>query len=324
MSCPKTIWLPLTQVRLSFCLHPFLFSEIAKDMKKVYRCWKNIVIAIASIYGSCSLAGQLSAMPVSKVENFEPIAIQVPPPERTSLGICSNNIDLVVNNLIDRSPLNKGKWGILVQTLDGKTLYYRNPDSYLIPASNLKLLVTAAALQKLNPAGSIRSKSIRDWIVETNLRSNNQYADVLLRYLGGSQSVQEILTDLGVSSQGYRLRDGSGLSRNNLATPRTMVETLQAMYSAPNHDIFLASLPVAGTSGTLKNRLRSSTTQGHVYAKTGTLKGVRSLSGYLEHPDYGSVVFSIMTNQPTTQSGTVLVKAIDEIVLRLSSMINCT
>lgn len=305
-----------------YCVHITL--SIVHSMKISSHWYKNLTLAIASIYGSFSMAGQLLAMPKSEVDNLEPISIQVPPPERNSLGICSRNIDLVVNSIIDRSPLNKGKWGILVQTLDGKTLYYRNPDSYLIPASNLKLLVTAAALQKLNPAGSIRSRSIRDWILETNLRSNNQYADVLLRYLGGSQSVQEILTDLGINSNGYRLRDGSGLSRNNLATPRTMVATLKAMRSAPNNDIFLASLPVAGISGTLKNRLHSEATQGHVYAKTGTLKGVRSLSGYLDHPDYGAVIFSIITNQPTNQSGSVLVQAIDEIVLRLSSMITCS
>ena len=295
-------------------------------MKKVSHWCKNITLTLAStlICGSLLSTGQLLATPTSKLNTVEPIDIYVPPPESNSSGICSSHIDSVVNNIVDRPPLNKGKWGILVQTLDGKTLYYRNPDSYLIPASNLKLLVTAAALQKLNPAGLIRSKSIREWILITNLRSNNQYADILLRYLGGSQSVQKILTDLGIDPNSYRIRDGSGLSRNNLATPRAMVTTLQAMHSAPNNDIFLASLPVAGISGTLKNRLRFSATQGHVSAKTGTLKGVRSLSGYLEHPDYGAVVFSIITNQPTNQSGSVLVQAIDEIVLRLSSMITCS
>lgn len=295
-------------------------------MKKVNYWCRSITLAIAStlFYGSFLSTDRLLANPTSRLHNIEPITIQVPPPESNSLGICSNYIDSVVNNIVDRPPLNKGKWGILVQTLDGKTLYYRNPDSYLIPASNLKLLVTAAALQKLNPTGSIRSKSIREWILVTNQRSNNHYADTLLRYLGGSHSVQTILTSLGIDPNSYRMKDGSGLSRGNLATPRAMVTTLKAMRSAAHNDIFLASLPVAGMSGTLKNRLRSSPTQGHVYAKTGTLKGVRSLSGYLEHPDYGAVVFSILTNHPTNQSGSVLVQAIDEIVLRLSSMKTCS
>lgn len=294
-------------------------------MKHVSRCWKNIIFAIASIAVCSNLAAKsiLLASTTSKFEEIEPIEIYVPPPENQSKRICTNYIESVINNVVDRPPLNRGKWGILVQTLSGTTLYYRNPDSYLIPASNLKLLLTAAALQKLNPQGLIRSKSIREWILVTNLNSNNQYADILLRYLGGSQSVQEGLTSLGIDPNSYRLRDGSGLSRNNLATPRAIVTTLKAMHSARHHDIFLASLPTAGISGTLKNRLQQVPTQGNVHAKTGTLKGVRSLSGYLDHPYYETLVFSIITNQPTHQSGAVLVQAIDEIVLHLSYTTPC-
>ncbi|MGD1918727.1 MAG: D-alanyl-D-alanine carboxypeptidase/D-alanyl-D-alanine-endopeptidase [Pleurocapsa sp.] len=184
-------------------------------------------------------------------------------------------------------------------------------------------MVTAAALQKLDLNGQIRSTSISDWIKVTNLKSNNAYANVLLRYLGGSQSVQQALTHLGIDAKGYRLKDGSGLSRNNLATPRTLVSTLRAMYHAKGNDVFLASLPVAGISGTLKNRLRHTTAEGTVRAKTGTLRGVKALSGYINHPEYGVVVFSIITNQPTNQSSYPIVQAIDEIVLQLSTLTNC-
>ena len=184
-------------------------------------------------------------------------------------------------------------------------------------------MVTAAALQKLDLNGQIRSTSISDWIKVTNLKSNNAYANVLLRYLGGSQSVQQALTHLGIDAKGYRLKDGSGLSRNNLAAPRTLVSTLRAMYHAKGNDVFLASLPVAGISGTLKNRLRHTTAEGTVRAKTGTLRGVKALSGYINHPEYGVVVFSIITNQPTNQSSYPIVQAIDEIVLQLSTLTNC-
>jgi D-alanyl-D-alanine carboxypeptidase/D-alanyl-D-alanine-endopeptidase (penicillin-binding protein 4) len=187
----------------------------------------------------------------------------------------------------------------------------------------LKILLTAAALQKLNPQGKIRSSSIQEWINVTNLRSNNDYADVLLRYLGGSSSVQQALTSLGVDSKGYHMVDGSGLSRSNLATPRTLVTTLRAMYFSQEKELFLASLPVAGISGTLKNRLRHTTAEGSVHAKTGTLRGVRALSGYLEHPEYGTLIFSIISNQPHNQYDSALVDAIDEIVVRLSTITSC-
>ena len=238
-------------------------------------------------------------------------------------GVCSDRIKSSIDEIIQRPQFKKSKWAILVQSLGGTNIYSLNPDSYMVPASNMKLLVTAAALQKLDLNGQIRSTSISDWIKVTNLKSNNAYANVLLRYLGGYQSVQQELTNLGVDAKGYRLKDGSGLSRNNLATPRTLVSTLRAMYHARGNDVFLASLPIAGTSGTLKNRLRHTIAEGSVKAKTGTLRGVKALSGYINHPEYGVVVFSIITNQPTSQSNYLMVKAIDEIVLQLNILSNC-
>ncbi|MEO1669718.1 MAG: D-alanyl-D-alanine carboxypeptidase/D-alanyl-D-alanine-endopeptidase [Cyanobacteria bacterium J06631_2] len=245
-------------------------------------------------------------------------------PKDDNSGICSSQIAPTISNIIERPELNQGKWAILVQSLGGSNIYSLNPDSYMVPASNMKLLVTAAALQKLNPDVLIRSTSISDWIKVTNLRSDNAYANVLLSYMGGSQSVEQALTGLGVDTNGYRLRDGSGLSRNNLATPRTLVSTLRAMYHGRGHEVFLASLPIAGISGTLKNRLQQTSTQGTVRAKTGTLRGVRALSGYLDHPEYGTLVFSIITNQPINQPSSLIVKGIDDIVVQLSKLTNCS
>lgn len=251
------------------------------------------------------------------------IEIPVSPTQGENIGICHDRIRPIISNIIERPELNQGKWAILVQSLGGTNLYSLNPDSYMVPASNMKLLVTAAALQKLNPNGQIHSTSIGDWIKVTNLRSDNAYANTLLSYLGGSQSVQQALSSLGIDTNGYRLRDGSGLSRNNLATPRTLVSTLRAMYHARGNETFLASLPVAGISGTLKNRLRQTTAQGTVRAKTGSLRGVRALSGYVDHPKYGVLVFSIITNQSINQPTAPVVDAIDDIVLHLSKLTDC-
>lgn len=253
------------------------------------------------------------------------IPIHVPPPESSvSRGICENFADPAIGSVIDRAAFSGGKWGVVVQSLaNGKTLYSHNPNSYLIPASNVKILTTAAALYKLSPNTSIRSKSLQQWIQETNQRSNNRYADTLFRYLGGSQAIRRTLTQLGVNANGYRQYDGSGLSRRNLATPTAMVETLKAIYMADGTGVFYKSLPVAGVSGTLRNRLRSGTTQGKIHAKTGTLRGVRALSGYLEHPEYGTIVFSIMVNQ-SNQSGRTLLGGIDEVARRVAQLTPCS
>ena len=292
---------------------------------KFVRCLQEnvfLVIASFSITSSClALPVSVARTNINKtIDTIDTIDILPVPKDN---GVCSNSIEPVIDNITQRPEFNRGKWAILVQSLGGTNIYSLNPDSYMVPASNVKLLVTAAALQKLDLNGKIRSTSIPDWIKVTNLRSNNAYANVLLRYLGGSNSVQQTLTSLGIDANGYRLRDGSGLSRNNLATPRTLVSTLRAMYHAKGNDVFLASLPVAGISGTLKNRLRHTTAEGSVRAKTGTLRGVKALSGYMEHPEYGILVFSIITNQPNNQSSYSVVRAIDEIVLQLNSLASC-
>jgi len=259
---------------------------------------------------------------ISRENSLDTIELPTLNDENTP-GICSNQIGPIINQIIKQPDLANGKWAILVQSLGGSNIYSLNPDSYMVPASNIKLLVTAAALQRLNLSSQIRSTSIKDWITITNQKSNNAYANVLLSYLGGNSSVQSALTDLGVDANGYRLRDGSGLSRNNLATPRTLVSTLRAMFHARGADVFLASLPVAGISGTLKNRLRHTNAEGTVRAKTGTLRGVRALSGYIDHSEYGVLVFSIITNQPRNQPSSTIVRAIDDIVLNLSALNKC-
>ncbi len=252
------------------------------------------------------------------------ISIPVPPPEsRARVGICPNFLEPAISSVIDNPRFAKGKWGVLIESVDDRrTFYSRNANSLLVPASNIKLLTTAAALQRLDPATSIRSKSLWQWLQETNQRSNNSYADVLLRYIGGTSAVKQALGQLGISPNGYRQVDGSGLSRQNLATPATLVSVLQAMYRDREREIFYKSLPIAGVSGTLRSRLRYSSTRGRVHAKTGTLRGVKSLSGYLEHPQYGTIVFSIMVNQGN-QSGGTLAGAIDEIVLRTAQLTPC-
>jgi D-alanyl-D-alanine carboxypeptidase/D-alanyl-D-alanine-endopeptidase (penicillin-binding protein 4) len=249
------------------------------------------------------------------------IPIYVPPPATNHRGLCQTFLAPAIEEVIKRYG---GGWGILIQRLDdGETIYHYNADRLFIPASNIKILTTAAALQQLEPQATISAnKSLHEWVTVTNLRSNNYYADTLLKRIGGPWQAKKTLRDLGVNPNSFYLADGSGLSRSNKATPRALVETLRVMYSVPNRDIFFASLPTAGISGTLRNRMKQTPVQGMVHAKTGTLRGVRALSGYLDHRQYGTLVFSILANNPS-QSGTALVRGIDEIVLLLNKTSTC-
>ncbi|ACK64949.1 peptidase S13 D-Ala-D-Ala carboxypeptidase C [Rippkaea orientalis PCC 8801] len=291
---------------------------------KFLRSFPHILAIVAlatTAWTSPSLGNEINSIPDdTQYLQEEPIDIYVPPPETGAPGTCAALIEPAINKIIGRYQNN---WGILAETLEGgTTLYSHNPDKFFIPASNTKLFTTAAALQRLNPQGKIGSKSVQNWINVTNINSNNYYADTLLKHIGGASVAKSILAQIGVDPNSFRLADGSGLSRKNAATPRALVTTLRSMHYAPGNNVFYASLPVAGISGTLRNRMKNTTAQGTVYAKTGTLRGVRALSGYMNHPYFGQVIFSILANNPSV-SGSALVSSIDQIVLQISRTKPC-
>lgn len=181
---------------------------------------------------------------------------------------------------------------------------------------------------------AVESAPLSQLLLETNLNSNNLYAEAMLRSLGnkvnsshssairGLGVVKETLTQLGVNPAGYVLADGSGLSRHNLVSPEVIAQTLSVMASPQYAAIYRASLPVAGVSGTLTNRLQNTPAQGIVRAKTGTISGAVALSGYINAPNYEPLVFSIIVNQ-SDQSAATIRQAVDEIVLLLVSLRRC-
>jgi D-alanyl-D-alanine carboxypeptidase/D-alanyl-D-alanine-endopeptidase (penicillin-binding protein 4) len=173
----------------------------------------------------------------------------------------------------------------------------------------------------------INSLILAELIKTTNQESNNLYAEVLLKYLGDEslnefESLAKIMDNFGLSSNNYKLRDGSGLSRHNLITPEALVTLLKLMDSSDYKDIFRDSLSIAGVNGTLKNRYKDTNIANNLAAKTGTLTGVSALSGYLKTDSYGDLVLTIIVNQSTANSVT-LGSTIDEIVFLLGQLEKC-
>jgi serine-type D-Ala-D-Ala carboxypeptidase/endopeptidase (penicillin-binding protein 4) len=243
--------------------------------------------------------------------------------------------------------------------LTGKLALNSAPTQIDLPLVNPAASFTNAFSQSLNRSGitigstrlvlgqnnvnlpeiaAINSPTIAELIQETNQRSNNVYAEVLLRSIGraypeyatnsedtstlGIALVKQNLTAMGVDPQAYSLHDGSGLSRHNLVTPSTFVRVLTVMATTPMGQIYRDSLPISGFSGSLKNRLKGTLAQGIVRAKTGSMSGVVSLSGYIYPPQYSPLVFSIILNQhdrPTSQ----MVKVIDEVMVVLARLKQC-
>jgi len=172
----------------------------------------------------------------------------------------------------------------------------------------------------------ISSSTIQELITETNQESNNLYAEALLNLIqenhNSLDSLKNILTKLGLDPNSYVLKDGSGLSRQNLVSPAVFVQLLTAMAQSTHGESYRKSLAIAAETGTLKGRFQDTAVAGKLHAKTGTLSGSSSLSGYLDNPNFQPLVFSILVNN-SEQASPVLRKAIDSIIILLSQLKKC-
>jgi D-alanyl-D-alanine carboxypeptidase/D-alanyl-D-alanine-endopeptidase (penicillin-binding protein 4) len=148
-----------------------------------------------------------------------------------------------------------------------------------------------------------------------NSESHNFTAEVLMRQAAGTWDLAQAqqlttawLMSQGLPLQGVRITDGSGLDRSNRLTSHFLAALLLRMDQHPYARNYLASMAVAGQRGTLRNLYTDPALQGRFYAKTGTLRGVRSISGVLltaDGPRYVSAI-SNGSAQPNTIIGQVL------------------
>jgi D-alanyl-D-alanine carboxypeptidase/D-alanyl-D-alanine-endopeptidase (penicillin-binding protein 4) len=125
--------------------------------------------------------------------------------------------------------------------------------------------------------------------------------------------VRGFLTRAGVPNDQYMFYDGSGLSRQNLVTPHAVVELLKYASQQPWGTAFRDTFPVAGIDGSLADRMKGTPAQGKVHGKTGSLGGVKTLSGYLTTNQGDELAFTILSNNFTVPAKKVT-DAIDAIV----------
>lgn len=111
----------------------------------------------------------------------------------------------------------------------------------------------------------------------------------------GGQAVLSAMRKLGIETTGLRVADGSGLSRENACTARQLATVLAKMHARPEGAMLRESLSIAGVDGSLRKRLRD--LPGRIYAKTGTMRSIRSLAGYIDGADgEGGYAFAVMFN----------------------------
>ena len=175
-----------------------------------------------------------------------------------------------------------------------------------------------------------QSRPIIDILRETNVESNNHYAEHLIRTIGRNQNlnifsdaleqgvefVNSYWTKQNVSTSSLFMHDGSGLAPQDAASPEFFSNLLIHMYNRSIYSKgFYATLPIAGQEGTLKNFMGNTKYSGKIRAKSGSIGGVQCFAGYLMDGDK-KYAFTIMINKFTGSRAAVR-KSIEDFILSL-------
>jgi len=159
----------------------------------------------------------------------------------------------------------------------------------------------------------------------TNRRSQNLFAECLLKTLGkvkggegsfaaGSTVTRDLVSKLGVPIEEFKQADGSGLSRENLVSPRAMTSLLVRVFGSADPAAFLKTLPAGGAeNGSLRKRLAD--LGGNVRAKTGTIRGVSCLAGYVRSKSERFYAFAVLVNDP--RMGTARARDLQDGICRI-------
>lgn len=182
-----------------------------------------------------------------------------------------------------------------------------------------KITVTAITPTTLSTPGtvlaSVSSAALSTIIAHTLAYSDNLAAEVMLRqaalakgqpgsFVGAASTLTTWLKDNGLWSDGMVVVDASGLASKDRVTANVLAKAISLSLRTERLMAVAAGLPVAGQSGTLKHRFNDKSEQagrGRVHAKTGTLRGVASLAGWVTTADGARLIFAFVGNSTAGQ-----------------------
>jgi len=188
--------------------------------------------------------------------------------------------------------------------------YFLTVFSEVLDSNNLKLIGNVG-IKKL-PEQIILLNSFNrkysDIVDNLNKTSDNLSAEMTLLALAekfygkpanaknGIYVIDKMVELVGLKPEDYRLVDGSGVSHYNVVTAELLSAILKYFYQERTelYTILYNSFPIAGVDGTLENRMRNTLAEKNVHAKTGTITGVSTLSGYVTSKKNHTLAFSIM------------------------------
>lgn len=221
------------------------------------------------------------------------------------------------------------KINILYQGLYPKDIYNLSTN---LKARKIKAKFTKISKARANSLGkeeiySITSTPLSRMISHLTLWSDNLVADRLANTAtrsvgyptdgkGLTTTFKSVLSGMGVTSEGLKIRDGSGLSKANRVSARTVVELLMAIRNDPRFISIYEGLPISGETGTLVKRFtKAEGAIGQVKAKTGWVNRSVTLAGYVKSGEK-EYAFAILADgiTPTLQSRNRARTAMDKLL----------
>lgn len=215
-------------------------------------------------------------------------------------------------NVVDRTDyanaMFRALWAEVGGRFDGK-----------VREADAALAAGAANAAGMTVLASNQSRALPEMIHDVIKRSDNPNTRLLFYALSGkplaaegaakaasaeasAQQVRAWLAEHNIGLDGLVLDNGSGLSRTEKITPMQLANTLRAAHGKPWAAEFQAAFPVVGVDGGMRNRLVNSPFAGRARLKTGTLRDVSALAGYVPGTHGEALVFVAMLNHPLATS----------------------
>ena len=174
-----------------------------------------------------------------------------------------------------------------------------------------------------------KSPLLTDLIQQTNFQSINLYAEAFLRTTAlaldknvrsteaSVETIAQFWKNKGVNLDGFRIRDGSGLSTVGALTADNMTGILSAMGRESTFAQFYQTIPVVGQSGTVRTLARGTAAAGNIRAKSGSIEGVRAYAGYFTATDGERMSFCILVNKFTPGQSRMVTAGLEKIFVGL-------
>ena len=235
----------------------------------------------------------------------------------------------VVNHTVTSTAVSTGAIGVTIGrnrlTISGRVapnaeltekISVRDPDKFLAGLFRHALALEAITLQG-QQTGLAQTKTLLAEhqsallpdVIMTMLKESDNHTAEQLRWTLLSQLqcasppakrylaiLQDLAQRAGIAKRHLQMVDGSGLSRLSRLCPDDLVRLLTYMHQSPHYDALYQALPIAGVDGTLKKRMIGTPAAGNARMKTGTMRSVCTLAGYVTTAHGEHLVVAIFVN----------------------------